>query len=110
MPGPLPKAPEDRVRATTGNVAVGEWRTLPAEGFGGSVPELPATYGEGVEFLPATRQWFATWARSPQAAVFVSTDWQRLSGIVAVLVDRWHRDPSSTSLAAEIRLQERELG
>ena len=60
------------------------------------------------EWLPATRAWWEMWRQSPQAARFLPSDWSALSRL-AVLVDRFHRE-ASTSLAAEIRLQESSFG
>jgi len=56
----------------------------------------------------ATRAWYRTWARSPQALRFAATDWQRLH-MLAGLVERYFADPSK-ELMSEIRLNEAKLG
>lgn len=101
---------------------------LPAEGYTGEYPPLPATWstmvtekvknGDGDEelltktekltYLKQTRTWYETWARSPMATKFASTDWQRLLEI-APLKDQYFRRPDK-GLAAELRLQEERLG
>lgn len=52
--------------------------------------------------------WWDTWRRSPQSAVFTSTDWQRL-GMIAPLVSAYWTEPT-TAIMAEIRLNEERLG
>lgn len=101
---------------------------LPAEGYRGKYPSLPATWTETVTrmvktgdgeqepvseevrftYLQATRDWYDDHATSPQATKFVATDWRRLS-MIAPLVDQFHRSPSE-KLAKELRLQETTLG
>src|SRR5690349_9720308 len=98
---------------------------LPAEGYSGEYPPLPATYGievtvtkvdeetgektteirrRQVKYLHDTRDWYETWARSPMATKFTAVDWNRLRRI-ATLMDGFYRRPSK-ELAAELRLQE----
>jgi hypothetical protein len=55
-------------------------------------------------WLPATKEWYETWRRAPQAVVFVDTDWQRLRMLLP-LVDRYYRRPSPIA-----RLNESLLG
>jgi hypothetical protein len=102
---------------------------LPAEGYQGEFPPLPACWrveqivlevDEETEqkvsvvrtieipFLPETCEWYATWARSPMAVKFTATDWTRLRQL-APLVDQYERKPSK-DLAGELRLQESLLG
>lgn len=106
---------------------------LPAEGYQGEFPPLPASYGievtekvietdpetgEKVErwitrrrqlrYLHDTRDWYETWARSPMATRFTHVDWNRLQRI-ARLADAYYRRPSK-DLAAELRLQEAAFG
>lgn len=97
--GPLPKATHQRERDTKrrqdGTVTVeddGEVRG----------PELGVAYG------PDTLEWYETWRRAPQAALFTSTDWQRLK-LLAPIVDSHFRRPSAAALS-EIRLNEERLG
>jgi len=73
--------------------------TVPAE-----VPPLPGAR----RFLKPTRDWYETWCKSPQAAAFIDTDWQRLH-MLAPIVDQYFREPSP-KLLAEIRLNESLLG
>lgn len=67
-------------------------------------PALPGADG----YREATLAWYATWCRSPQAAVFTVTDWQRLH-MLAPLVEEYFGKPS-TKLMAEIRISESLLG
>src|SRR5689334_12625653 len=55
-----------------------------------------------------TREWYDTWRWSPQAAVFVATDWSRLRMLVP-LVEKYFRNPHHMTLA-EIRQNESLLG
>lgn len=101
--GPMPKEPEKRERRN----ATPEETTLVA----GSKVKAPALPGSR-KLLPATRTWYRTWCQSPQAAQFLSTDWQRLH-MLAELVDAFFRtDEAKTKreMMAEIRLQEAKLG
>jgi hypothetical protein len=88
-----------------------EFEDLPADGYQGEFPPLPESYlveDEPVDFLERTREWYATWARSPMAARFTRVDWMRLQDI-APLKDRYYRKPTS-SMAGELRLQESLFG
>ena len=101
--GPAPKPSEQRRRRHTRHVEA----ELPAEGYAGEFPALGKSYragGKPIAFLADTRAWYETWARSPMACVFTSTDWTRL-GMLARLVDAFYRSAKPT-LLAEIRLQE----
>jgi hypothetical protein len=97
--GPVPKDPSKRQRRNKPP----EVEVLPPA-HDGEVPPLRRRS----KYLQATREWYDTWARSPQAAGFGSTDWQRL-GMLAALVDRYHREPSP-ALMAEIARNETKLG
>jgi hypothetical protein len=102
---------------------------LPAEGYQGAFPPLPEKYRierivmvkdpetkkrvpETIvlepEYLPATRDWYETWARSPMAVEFTAVHWQRLLRLARV-VDQFERT-SDEKLLAEIRLQEAGFG
>jgi hypothetical protein len=102
IPGPSPKEGGKRERRNE--------PTFPAVelsiGAGGKVkaPVLPRAR----KYLPATRAWYTTWSRSPQASQFTTTDWLRLH-MLAELVDAYFREPSARVLA-EIRLNEAKLG
>lgn len=98
--GPTPKPDDQRQRRNA---------TVPmTELVLGSTPvDAPALPGKA-KFLKATRDWYDTWCRSPQASQLTVTDWQRLH-MLAPLVDQYWRNPDKAILA-EIRLNERELG
>lgn len=68
------------------------------------VPELPGAD----KFSAATNTWYLTWARSPQASTFTSTEWLRLH-MLAPLVEAYYTSPDK-NLMAEIRLNESKLG
>lgn len=111
--GPAPKDPEQRRRRNKPP----EFDTLPADGYAGPYPPLPGAYradaddaGQSVmvDYLPETRRWFDTFARSPMATRFTDVDWLRLQQI-APLVDRYYRHPTAT-LAGELRLQQAQFG
>lgn len=91
-----------------------EAHALPPEGYQGEFPKLPSGHHA------RTRAWYLVWAKSPQAAVFVETDWQRLHQL-AFVVDELHApeydqvtgkrvSPAVTALVAEIRQNEKLLG
>lgn len=67
-------------------------------------PELP----DAEAYSSRTVRWYETWRRSPQAAAFLPTDWQRLE-MLAPVVELFFAEPS-TKLLAEIRLNEGLLG
>lgn len=88
-----------------------DFETLPAEGFQGEFPPLPATYmqrtwdGEKhvekrVRFLPSTRDWYEAWARSPMAVEFTGVHWLRLQSL-AKIQDRFDR--GDMTVAGELR-------
>ncbi|HEV2071092.1 MAG TPA: hypothetical protein VGR26_14980 [Acidimicrobiales bacterium] len=97
--GALPKDPAKRQRRNKPP----EFEELP-EGFEGEPPPLPGRS----KYLQATRDWYATWCSSPQAAGFGATDWRRLA-MLAPLVDAYYRKPQA-SLMSEIRQNESKLG
>lgn len=109
--GVPPKDPSKRQRRNKPP----ELEELPRR-FDGEVPRLQRRPGGG-RWLPTTRRWYDTWATSPQAAGFGSTDWSRVQ-MLASLVDAYWREvakdePSSTvmvRLLGEIRLNEAKLG
>jgi hypothetical protein len=71
-------------------------------------PELKGGPGPGRRWKTGTREWWDTWRRSPQAAAFLETDWQRLR-LLANLVDQYLGKPHHMALA-EIRLNESLVG
>jgi hypothetical protein len=96
--GPPPKDPEKRSPKSR---AV-QMTTLGPPPDPGDVPELVG------DFNPPTFDWYATWAGSPQASMFVGTDWQRLA-MLAPLVHDYFESPAK-DLLGEIRLNEALLG
>jgi hypothetical protein len=86
--------------------------SLPADGYQGDYPKLPSGHHR------STRKWYETWARSPQAAAFIDTDWQRLQQLAFVVDELYSptldfRDkPIMPAIAvlAEIRQQEQKFG
>lgn len=52
--------------------------------------------------------WYETWRRSPQAALFEETDWLRLR-LLAPILQGYYRRPSAAALS-EIRMNEERLG
>lgn len=94
--GPAPKDPEKRVRRNK------EQRTtLPAAPTAG-YRDMPTG-----EWAPATRAWWEAWCRSPQAARFTETAWQRLVMLVPLVERFWRGD---VRVLTEIRLNESLLG
>jgi hypothetical protein len=67
-------------------------------------PPIPSP----AKWLVATRVWWDSWRRAPQASAFTGTDWQRLTMLLP-LVDGYFRKPHHLMLA-EIRLNESLLG
>ena len=105
--GPAPKPSGQRRRNNKPPVDA----ELPASGFEGDFPPLPASYradGKSLRFGADARRWYDAWGRSPMACRFVATDWARL-GMLARVVDAFYRTPKPT-LLAEIRLQEALFG
>jgi hypothetical protein len=123
--GPLPQGQRQRARDEK---AGGPWETLPAEGYEGEFPKLPRYWQQEVtvwerdpdtrekfavtklrrrQYLPQTRNWYETFARSPMATKFTETDWVRLADI-APMKDSFYR--GNHALASEIRQQETKLG
>jgi hypothetical protein len=60
------------------------------------------------EYLATTREWYRTWAESPQAAKLSSTDRVRLRFVIAPLFDRVVR--GELGFAGELRIQEASIG
>lgn len=98
--GPLPKDPSQRRRRNADPTAT---TVLPANGPDTPTPDLP-----GEHYDLRTVAWYETWRRSPQAATFLPTDWQRLH-MLAELVQQYWEEPRK-ELLAEVRLNEASLG
>ena len=102
MPGMGPPPAENRRRTNPDTFA--EAAVAVPEVPEVDVPELPGWE----EYSTATLRWWNTWCSSPQAAMFVATDWQRLI-MLAPLIEEYFAKPS-TKLMAEIRISESLLG
>lgn len=98
--GPVPKDPSQRRRR---NADIAATTVLPAEGPDSTTPGLP-----GDAYDSRTLAWYETWRTSPQATVFIATDWQRLH-MLAELVQQYWEEPRK-ELLSEIRLNEAALG
>ncbi|TDD97161.1 hypothetical protein [Actinomadura rubrisoli] len=59
-------------------------------------------------YCAATQRWWDTWASSPQAEVFMATDWERLQQLAVIVEQYWQT--GDKNLMAEIRLNEERLG
>lgn len=103
MPGRGPVPAENRRRRNADVYA--DVKTHLTEDDGGELrgPELP-----GSGYLVQVQEWYDVWRRSPQAAAFLSTDWQRLH-MLAPLVQSYWIMPSEKKMA-EIRQNESLLG
>lgn len=97
--GPAPKPAEERRRRNVD--------PYPAAQVAGDDqvrgPELP----DDIEWPAATREWWDTWRRSPQAQMFVATDWSFLLDTAMLHAEYWLGD---RSLAAELRLRMAKFG
>jgi hypothetical protein len=104
--GPTPKRPDQRHGHRT--KAEQETKVLSIVERLDEPPPLP-DWCDGV--CPETHQWYEAWCRSPQAALFLSTDWMRLHQL-ALVVDFFHRADmrDRPKILGEIRLNESLLG
>lgn len=66
-------------------------------------PDLP----DGLDWPDATRDWWETWRRSPQAALFTTTDWSFLLDTAVLHMEFWDGD---RSVAGELRLRAAKFG
>lgn len=67
-------------------------------------PDLPA-FEDG--WPRATRDWWETWRRSPQAQTFTETDWSFLLDTALLHAEFWR---GKNALAAELRLRVAKFG
>jgi hypothetical protein len=63
---------------------------------------------DGEEWHPRTVAWWATWRKSPQAKVFIATDWDFLLDTALMHHVMWSK--GRWEFAAEIRLRIAKLG
>lgn len=66
-------------------------------------PELP----DGFDWPAATRDWWSTWRRSPQAQTFTATDWDFLLDTAVLHAEYWGGD---LKVAGELRLRVAKFG
>ncbi|SDH19755.1 hypothetical protein SAMN05421505_112139 [Sinosporangium album] len=94
--GAPPRATHQRARDTRARIDAKAIK-VPDKPFDGPTPDLP----EG-DWHPQTLRWWETWATSPQAHMFTSTDWAFLSE-TAYLADAYYR--GNLTVASELRLR-----
>lgn len=99
--GAAPKATHQRERDTRRRIEDKATR-LPDTPYEGDVPELPEH-----EWLPETLRWWDAWTRSPQARMFMATDWQFLIE-TAYIANAFYG--GNMSVASELRLRMAKLG
>lgn len=99
MPGPAPKR-----NARRRNVRP-DWRTLPAGGYTGRVPEWPIS---GMDD-PPFKLWSELW-RTPQADVWAELGWTRAVARYATLLVEQEQGKANVALLSEIRQMEDRLG
>lgn len=97
--GPAPKPANRRARS---NVEVRPTTVL--RFVEAHQPDLPET----IEWHPLTRDWWATWADSPQADSFTATDWSFLLDTALMHHAMWEK--GQWTLAAEVRLRVAKFG
>lgn len=96
--GPAPKDPSARRRRNLPN----ELAMVSADGQNHG-PDLP----EGIDWPDATRDWWETWRKAPQAKLFTDTDWSFLLDTAVLHMEFWDGD---RSVAAELRLRAAKFG
>jgi hypothetical protein len=96
--GPAPKDPSEVRRR---NAAPEPVAVAPDDQVRG--PELP----DGYEWPEETREWWQHWRESPQAQVFIATDWSYLLDTALLHADLWLGD---LSVAGELRLRVGKFG
>lgn len=97
--GPAPKPAERRARRNKDPIphTVLEFRRAVQ-------PDLP----DGVDWHPQTREWWAMWGRSAQAATFSESDWDFLADTALMHHALWSKQ--QWTLAAEVRLRVAKFG
>ncbi len=98
--GPAPK--ETRSRARDQRRADAELTVIESDGKTHG-PELP----DGVDWPDATRDWWETWRRSPQAQTFTDTDWSFLLDTAILHMEFWD---GNRAHAPELRLRAAKFG
>lgn len=104
--GMAPKGTRSRARDSRARDA--EMQRVEADGEirGPMLPEgvLP----DDDDWHPRTRQWWETWRRSPQAAVFIETDWDFLLDTALLHHVMWTK--GRWEFASEVRLRAAKYG
>lgn len=101
-PGPTPKDPAQRARR---NKDAGQSFVLASDGSLVG-PELPSDR----EWGQATRDFYNTWRRSPQARAFEDTDWLDLT-LCAVMYEKiYYSSKPSSMMIGELRQHLSKLG
>ena len=95
--GPAPKPDGKRARSNPPTHPSTELDGRPV-----AAPPMPKG-----KWLKATRDWWAVWKGSPQAKLFLSTDWMILVMLLP-MVDAYYR--GDLRLAGEIRMAQANLG
>jgi hypothetical protein len=98
--GPAPKESHSRARDTKRRAAP-VVSVVPDAVVRG--PELPETH----EWPDQTRAWWQHWRESPQAAIFIDTDWSFLLDTALLHAELWLGD---RSVAGELRLRVAKFG
>lgn len=98
--GPAPKDSHARARDTARRTAPVVVVKADGEPHG---PDLP----DGLDWPDATRDWWETWRKSPQAAMFTETDWSFLLDTAVLHMEFWD---GNRSVAAELRLRAAKFG
>jgi len=97
-------APAEKRRRRSQDTFAAEQTIVAADAKPDRFPPLPGA----TTFSRATQAWYRTWCASPQATLFLPTDWQRLH-MLAPLVGAFYADPTPKAFV-EIRLSESLLG
>lgn len=94
-------APKDSTQVRRRNLAA-ELTVIAADGETHG-PGLP----DGIDWPDATRDWWETWRRSPQAQTFTDTDWSFLLDTAILHMEFWD---GNRAQAAELRLRVAKFG
>ncbi len=99
MTGPAPKDPRKRARRNSDPIPHTTIRFEKAE-----QPPLP----RDVDWHPRTRAWWRIWKESPQAEIFMATDWDFLLDTALMHHAMWSKH--QWTLAAEVRARVAKFG
>lgn len=99
--GPIPKPAGQRARRNHDPVPAVTFHAEPAR-----QPRLPAR-PDGAPWPRRTREWWRTWASTPQAQRFAATDWDFLVDTAVLHALFWE---GHVAVAAELRLRLAKMG